>query len=325
MRRTWMIAGIIVGLVVTTPHAARAQGAPGPAAVAKRAFDEGVELEKKGDYTGALVKFREAEQNKATAGVRYHKAYCLEMTGKLVAAEDEYEAATQVARETSKADTLEAIKKQLEPLRARVPRLSMRLLTPVKDVSVSVDDAKRDVVLLDGRTFRVDPGEHMVVVKARGHKTFSRKVNAPEAVTTTVNITLDPERKEPPPPPSPPGGTSSPPPPRGNDTLVEPPREEPRSRSLVLPIATTAGAVVLVGVGIGTFLAAGSAQKDGEDACHHQTSCDDEKSKVRTLDAFSLGALIGAVGLGALSVVLWSSGSKSVAVGPAWVGVRGAL
>jgi hypothetical protein len=326
MRRACVITATVFGLVIASPLPVYAQ-APGQAAAAKRMFDEGVELEKKGDYAGALAKLRAAEQIKSTAGLRYHKAYCLEMTGKLVAAEDEYEAAESLAKETNKTDTLEAIKKQLDPLRPRIPRMSMRLTTPVKDVSVSIDDEKKEVVLLDGRPFRVDPGEHTIVVKAPGYRTFTKKVNAPEAVTTTVDVTLEQTNAREPPPPPPPGGSATPPPPRGNDNVIEPPPEPPRSRSLALPIATTAGAIVLVGVGIGTFLAAGSAQKDGETACHTKTSCDDEKSKVRTLDAVSLGAFIGAVGLGALSVVLWSSGSKSVRTdaGPTWVGIRGAL
>ena len=58
-------------------------------AQARRSFEDGVSLEKKGDYAGALAKFRESMEIKATLGNRFHIAYCLEMTGKLAAALEE--------------------------------------------------------------------------------------------------------------------------------------------------------------------------------------------------------------------------------------------
>src|SRR4051794_34293222 len=82
-------------LFAAAAPSARAQGTPGTAAnreQAKKLFEEGTELEKKGDYVAALSKFKEAEQITATAGLRFHEGYCLEMTGKLAAALEVYEA-----------------------------------------------------------------------------------------------------------------------------------------------------------------------------------------------------------------------------------------
>ncbi|MBX3212260.1 MAG: hypothetical protein KF850_09530 [Labilithrix sp.] len=85
--------------------------------IARRAFEEGVALEKTGDFAAALAKFKESEQIKATLGNRYHKAYCLEMTGKLAAALIEYEVVDRSARETSKAELVEAASARAAPRR----------------------------------------------------------------------------------------------------------------------------------------------------------------------------------------------------------------
>jgi hypothetical protein len=105
------------------------------------------------------------------------------------------------------------------------------------------------------------------------------------------------------PAPAPAGNTPN------NTVVAEPPAEAASGRSRVLPIVTTAGAVVLAGTGVALFLVAGSAQSKANDECAVKLSCDDRRSRVRTLDALALGGFIGAVGLGVVSVVLWTSKS----------------
>src|SRR5689334_1691271 len=107
---------LLAALLCTS--AARAQ-VPGEE-IARRAFEEGVALEKKGDFAPALAKFKESERIKATLGNRYHKAYCLEMTGKLAAALIEYEAVDKAARDANKSDLVETTRIRLEPLRTKV-------------------------------------------------------------------------------------------------------------------------------------------------------------------------------------------------------------
>jgi hypothetical protein len=87
-----------------------------------------------------------------------------------------------------------------------------------------------------------------------------------------------------------------------------PPRTSP-SRSLVAPVATTIGAVVLVGAGIGAFVLAGNAQSNGQNQCAQRTSggCDDLRAPVRDWDSVALGAWIGSAILATTAVVLWAS------------------
>lgn len=296
-----------VSIAASTAHA---QSTPPSGGVhgkehAKRLFEEGVDLEKKSDYAGALVKYREAEQITATPGLRFHKAYCLEMTGKLAAAVEEYESADKMARDANKADIKTAVQARLDPLRARVPQIAIHLTTVAKDAEVQLDGVVVGAPLLDGKAFRLDPGEHNVSARAPGFTPFTRRVQTPEGQTTSVDIALErlhtaavvPE------PVGGPAATTK----DGATPLTEPPEEHARPRPVIVPIMATAGAVVLLGTGVAMFLVAGSAQSDAESACPGKLSCDSEQSRVRAFDALALGSFIGAAGLGVVSVLLWTS------------------
>lgn len=306
-----------LGLALTAPLTARAQ-TPGQE-VARRAFEEGVALEKGGDYEGALARFREAAKIRATAGVRFHEAYCLEMTGKLATALDTYEAAEKLAKEQGKPDVEAAVRTRLGPLRARVPQLTVRVHPQVAGAEVLLDGAPLAAPLLDGRAFRVDPGEHVVIAKAPEHRTVAAKVRVGEGKTVPVDLTLEPESASAPaaaagpvePAPAASAPAAPPPSPAPAPEVDGPPPEPPPSRSLALPIATTAGAVVALAGGVVAFVLAGSAKSDAEATCPTKPSCDDERSEIRTLDAVALGGFLGAAGLGALSVVLWTKSAPS--------------
>jgi hypothetical protein len=304
-----------VGVTVLAPASfARAQSAPVSVSGkerAKKLFEEGLELEKKADYAGALAKYKEAEGITVTAGLRFHTGYCLEMTGKLTAALDEYEAADRLAREQNKQEVRAATAVRLDPLRARAPQIAIRLTTPIKDADVQLDGVAVATALVDGgKAFRLDPGEHTITARAPGYKAFTRKVQVPENVTTTVDVSLERVASGAPIAPAvvPPAVAPAAEAPSGG-TAVEPPAEAAPGRSRVLPIVTTAGAVVLAGAGIALFLVAGNAQSAANDECAVKLSCDDRRTRVRTLDALALGGFIGAVGLGVVSVVLWTSRS----------------
>lgn len=299
------------------PTIAHAQSAPAKEH-AKKLFDEGLELEKKNDYAGALAKYKEAEASAVTAGLRFHKGYCLEMLGKLSTAQDEYDAAERLAREQNKPDVRTAILARLEPIRARVPQIAVRFTGDIKGGEVQVDGEKIAAPLLEGKSFRIDPGDHVVTAKAPGYKNWKRDVHVVEAITTTVDIAMDRDGSAPPPPvvvaPVASAGAQSKPAPA--DPLTEPPRENDRSRSVVAPVVATVGAVTLVVTGVVFFAVAGSAKSTADTECLQKVDCGSEQSKIRTFDTLALGSFIGAAGLGVLSVVLWTSGSKSSASAP---------
>jgi biotin carboxyl carrier protein len=305
-----VLASALAAAVV--PRPAHAQTAPGKEH-ARRLFEEGVELEKKGDYAGALARYRDAEKIIATPGLRFHKGYCLEMTGKLAAAVDDYESADKLAREQNKPEVHTAVIARLDPLRPRVPLLAIRLATP-KDAEVQLDGLVVGAPLLDGKPFRVDPGEHVVAASARGFRTFTRSLELTEGATATVDVTLERVTAAPavaPPPVSPAPVTATPAePPQPPSSAAEPPREPARGRSLVAPVVATVGTVLVAASGVAFFLVAGGAESDARAQCPQKPSCDSEQSRVRTFDALALGSFVGAAGLGVLSVVLWTSSSR---------------
>lgn len=294
-------------------HAQEGSGAVAPNKQhAKKLFEAGAALEKKADYAGALTKYAEAEQHTVTAGLRFHKGYCLEMIGKLAGALEEYDAADKLAAEQNAPAVHTAIAARLGPLRARVPQIALRVATPAHGADVQLDGVAVASHLLEGKAFRVDPGEHTVTAHAAGYKDLTRKVHAPERITTTVDLNLErdaaPAAAVAPTPiePAPAGPPAAAPPPSGD--VTEPPAESPRERSRALPIATTAGALALAGAGVAFFLVADGAHSDARTDCAAKTSCSDEQSQVRTFDALALGSFIGSAGLAIASVVLWTAG-----------------
>lgn len=315
MRRRRTIA---CGALLLTALSVTAGGRPAQAQVpgeeiARRAFEDGVALEKAADYASALVKFKESSQIKATLGNRFHIAYCLEMTGKLASALIDYEIVEKSAREQGKADLLGATHLRLESLRARVPQLSLHIPAAPKGIQVSLDGSPIAPALLDGQAFRVDPGEHTITANAPEHDPFTKRLTAPEGSSITVDIVLP--RK---------AAVSPMPSASTNEIATE------TSRSHTLPILMTAGSAVLAVGGIVAFILAGSEQNDARRTCITKTSCDDEVTAVRTFDALALGGFIGAAGLAVSSVVLWTSkprassaATSTLTARPSWIGLEG--
>ncbi len=278
---------VACALVGSCSRPVYAQAAPSKE-IAKRLFEEGAAFEKRGDWAAALEKYYEAEQITVTPGLRFHVGYCLEMQGKLNSAVQAYEAADQHAREANRPEVHAAAIARLEPLRPRIPQIAIRLVTHGQRAQVHLDGMLLSSVLLDGMAFPLDPGEHHVTALAAGHEPFSRKVQVPEAVTTTVDVMLVPD-----------------PPPARRPPVSELP-SAPSTSSAGVPIATTAGAVTLAVTGVVFYALAAGAQSDAKAKCLQQPTCD-ERSGVRTLDALALGSFIGAASLGVLSAVLWTS------------------
>jgi hypothetical protein len=311
----WALALVFVGW--TSPSPAQDDGA-------RRAFDEGVLLEKKSDYAAALLKFRESAAIKPTLGNRFHAAYCLEMTGKLANALEQYEAVEKAAREQQKTDVGAQTRARLEPLRARVPQIAVRIVSTrpggvaeegagVSELEVFLDETTIAPALLDGRSFRVDPGAHAIVARAPGYHTFRKELTLAEGSSAAVDVALVPMPVAPAPPPS------------SNAEPAPPPGETRRT----LAIATAGGAIVLAGLGVAAFVVAGGKQSDAEAACPTRVSCEREQAGVRAFDTLALASFVGAAGLAALSVVLFVSPSRprapaaSVTARGSWVGVEG--
>ena len=265
---------------------------------AKKLFDEGTAAENAGEFATALARYKEAEQIAVTPGIKFHKGYCLEQLNKLVAALDEYEQADKLARTQNRTDVQAAVKARLDPLKARIPSISIHLVTSGSDATVQLDttDNLPPERLHGTDAIRVDPGEHDVRAHATGFKNFVRHVKLEPGQSLVVEVALEPV---PPPPPK----------------IIDPPEEEAKQRSLVAPIATTAGAVALITVGTVLFVVSGSRQSEQSDTCKGLTTCDSSNTQttIRTFDALALAGWLGGAALGVTAVVLWTRTGKSAA------------
>ena len=251
------------------------------------------------------------------------------MTGHFVAAVDEYQAADKLAREGNKAEVQAAVAARLEPLRARVPQLLIRLTAPSKAPDIQLDGAPLSAGQAEGKAFKVDPGDHEIRARAPSpaFRNFVKKVHVPEGITFTVDVFFDRATDAAAP------VVAAVPTASGAAVVTEPPPEPPPKRSYVAPVVTTIGTVLLAGGGVVLVVLSGSAQSDAQATCPTKTSCDDERSNVRTLDALALGSFIGAAGLGVLSAVLWASkgGERSASLvtkstaGGASLGLQGSF
>jgi hypothetical protein len=288
---------LAAALLCSSSSPAFAQPVPGEE-IAKKAFEDGVALEKKGNYEGALAKFNESRQIKETLGNRFHTAFCLEMTGQLAAALAEYEALDVAAHEQKKAEVIEQTRVRLEALRPRVPQITVKLQPIPKDAEVLVDGKVVKPPLLVGTAFRIDPGDHTVTAHAPEHEKFTKKVSIAEGASLSVDVVLEKSSA---------ANVKGPLPAEKGTNFTEPPHEPPRPAPKTAAIVSTVVAGVLGAGGVVSFVLAGSAQEDAKAECPSKRSCTDEQDKVRLLDTLALTGFVGAGVVGVLAVVLWVS------------------
>jgi hypothetical protein len=319
-------AAFALALAILAPSSAGADPTTAELAQARELFAQAERDERAGDWTAALGKLRFIEKIKSTPGIRFHIAMCEENTGQLAAALADYAFAERRATDEKNREVLAALKEPMAALRARVPRLVVRVPPDVKGATVALDGKVLPPGYY-GAEIPVDPRAHAIEAKAPGKKTYERSVTLAERDAVTVDVVLDDDAVPASPPPLPLPATSA--------TLGPAPNDEARGgRAKVAAIAATAGAIVLAGAGVGAFLVAGGKQSDAKDACAARTTdCEDLREPVRTWDTIALGSWIAAGAVGTVAVLLWLAPDPSaktnarsfVFVGPGSAGVAGAF
>jgi hypothetical protein len=212
---------VCLGLGAPSPSAAQPTDAD--RAAAKQAFEEGLELEKKGDYSNALAKFQKVGGFKMTPHVRFHMALCEEKLGRLVAALRGFELAEAEALKMGKDAQVVAEKapERAEALRKRVASVRIEVKGRVLHSRVLLDG--QPLLAKDfGTLVPVDPGKHAIAVETdgaiaqkkdltlaeRGYETITLEIEdvekpAPALTgTATASVTTSAGLPPPPPPPS---------------------------------------------------------------------------------------------------------------------------
>ncbi|MDP9033798.1 MAG: hypothetical protein M3O50_03250 [Myxococcota bacterium] len=271
---------------------------------ARNLFVQAERDEDAGRWQQALTKLGDVARVKLTAGVRFHMALCKEELGQLTDALDDYVLAEHQSGVEGARDVLRLVSKRLEQLRARVPRLVLRVLPASPDSVLNVDgrifsqtDADAGVPL--------DPGTHRIDVSARGAMPASTNVTLHEHEVTVVDLRLAPLADPVPPSTPAPLLVAAPAP-------VEPHRSGTGHQ--VAAIAATVAAVTLSAGGLAAFQLAAGAHDRGLTACAGANSrmpdaCYSQRHDVRLWDFAAAGAWVGALAAGTIAVVLWAAPS----------------
>jgi len=269
-------------------------------------------------WSDALEKLHRVAEVKLTASVRYHTAFCEEKLGQSATALVHYtEARDAAVREHNKA-VQELVKPTfLNELRARVPTLTLEVPSDAKGAEVTLDGNPQPPALWS-TAVPLDPGTHRIEAHAPDREPFVRELTLHDREVTVLDVSLPPSVQPLPAPlPSPPALPAAKPAPT-RDTpapplarTAHPSASGGASRPIGAAVATTIGAVVLVGGGLGAFVIAGNKQSSGASACLTRTTgCDDLKTPVHTWDRVALGAWIGAAALTTTAIVLWAMPSS---------------
>jgi hypothetical protein len=271
-------------------------------AAALELFQEGLRLEEKRDWSGALDRFRRVAAVKTTPQVRFHIALCLENLGKLVDALVEFQRAQRDAVETGATNVSTNAPKHISDLRERIPRVIVALPSGVSDPSVSIDGTTVAAALV-GTAVPLDPGPHTLVVEAKGRRSFTKSFELTErAPPLTIDVELPEETDA--------GGPSP-----GPDPDRKGPKDEKPTRSALPFVVGGIGLAALAGGGV-MYALRGSTITELEEACGPtRDRCPDDKRALAdrgqtytTVGNVLLG--VGVVAVGA-AVVLYVTGGPS--------------
>lgn len=310
------------------------------AAAAEALYDEGTRLMDAGDYDGACPKLAESHRLDPALGALLALAACRERAGHLASAWVTYLDVLAQAKAAGDGERAAAAKDRSDALAPRLPRMRIELAPAVATLPglVVLRDGQAVDPAVASTSVPVDPGEHVVTVRATGHVPLERRISAAEGRSDTVTI----DRLEP----------HAPEPAAGADTAGAPtsPPDDPGDGGLT---GLQIGGLVIGGVGVaalGVGLAFGgvamSAQGELDDAGYDPdggpctgpgvtpaecTALYDDASSAATLSTvFTIaGGALAATGL-VLVLVGGDDGEPSgtgVVVAPTLAGltVRGAL
>ncbi|MEZ4313963.1 MAG: hypothetical protein R3F14_38565 [Polyangiaceae bacterium] len=197
--RWWARLSVLVTaacLGLGAPGLSSAEPTDAERAAAKQAFEEGLELEKKGDYENALGRFFKVGEFKMTPHVRFHIALCEEKLGKLVSAMRGFELAEAEALKMGKDAQVVAEKapERAEALRKRIASVRIEVKGRILYSRVLIDGQpvpEKDF----GTLVPVDPGKHTISVDTDGVTTQSREVTLAEKGYETIQLEIDDPEK----------------------------------------------------------------------------------------------------------------------------------
>lgn len=181
---------------------------------ARRLLDEGDALFAKGDFEGALEKYRAADDIMGVPTTATEVGKTLEKLGRLVEARDAY---LRIVRYPKQEDEPAVFRKARKTADAKAAALAERVGTLTVRVSLGGERRSEVALTIDGTAINaaaighgisVDPGTRSVKLSAAGYLPVEEEVTLDEGGEETLEIRLDvdPDAPDEPPPPKPKGG-----------------------------------------------------------------------------------------------------------------------
>ncbi|MBK7397663.1 MAG: tetratricopeptide repeat protein [Myxococcales bacterium] len=184
MKKSSSLVLLSVALTLAVPFAPIVHAEPSKSELdaARKKFEKALELEKDGDWKGALALLKEVEKVKVSSQVLFHIALCHEKLGKLVLAIGIYKRAKEEAETKEGKEGATMVKKcdeRIADLEVRTPWVEVKVKDDVVSAKCSIDGAEPFSVIV-APSFRVDPGDHELVVTSPGRKTWKKKITLKE-------------------------------------------------------------------------------------------------------------------------------------------------
>ena len=187
-------AGAIASTMVLTSLPARAQ--PHDREEERTAlYRVGVAQADAGRWAEAVETFTRVIAIRSAPPALFTLGQAEEHLGHLVGADRTYHKALDDARAGGSQEVASASQKAITAVEARLPHLVVHLDRNVRASGADAATATLDGASVSlGATSDIDPGDHDVVVRAAGARTFARKVHVVEGQTLDVSAVLEPER-----------------------------------------------------------------------------------------------------------------------------------
>jgi hypothetical protein len=290
-------------LAVTLPLVASYARADDPAA-ARAQLEAGYALKEQGKYAEALPHLLESLRLGVELKTLTNLADCEEHLDRLVDAQKHWVMARDRAAAEGNDKLREAAASKLAALEARMPRLTLKV-APVTPAPASIE-VSRDGTTLGpislGLPLPTDPGEHVLVVRAKGHADATTQVTLAEGEQKELTLSVGPEVATPPEAPFVGPGSAQ----NAHHGLGT-------QRTAALAVMGAGGVGLVLGTifGVEAITAWGNAETDCGTGCASNSPAQTEKSHASTDATVSTATFVVGGALLVGGIALWFTAPSS--------------
>jgi hypothetical protein len=278
-------------------------------AAARAQLEAGYGLKEQGKYDEALPHLLESLRLDLQLKTLTNLADCEEHLGKLVDAQKHWVIARDRAGVEGNEKLRAAAEAKLSALEQRMPRLVIKLAPGSPQGAEVLRDGTTLGAISLGLGLPTDPGQHTLIVRAKGHADSTNNVTLGEAEQKEVVVSAGPEVEAPGPPPS-------------ETVSAEGPVANPglgTQRKVSIVAASAGGVALILGTvfGVSAISAWGTAETDCGNGCSATSGAQTERSHAVTDATIStVGFIAGGVLLVGGAALWLTAPSNKEAPGP---------